>query len=92
MVNDIVLSVLAAVAKQERITISERTLAGLERARKAGKVLGRRPVSVDVAQARRLRREGFALRPIARRMRISVNTLRNALGDANKAARLANAA
>ncbi len=79
MVNDIVLSVLAAVAKQERVTISERTLAGLERARKAGKVLGRRPVAVDVVQARRLRREGFALRPIAKRLRISVNTLRGAL-------------
>jgi lambda repressor-like predicted transcriptional regulator len=37
-----------------------------------------------VVQARRLRREGFALRPIAKRPRISVNTLRNALGAANK--------
>jgi DNA invertase Pin-like site-specific DNA recombinase len=82
MVNDIVLSVLAAVAKQERITISERTLAGLQRARKAGKVLGRRPVRVDVAQARRMQREGLGLRPIAAKLGIAVNTLRGALvGD-----------
>jgi len=82
MVNDIVLSVLAAVAKQERITISERTLAGLERARKAGKVLGRHPVRVDVAQARRMQREGLGLRPIAAKLGIAVNTLRGALvGD-----------
>lgn len=82
MVNDIVLSVLAAVAKQERITISERTLAGLQRARKAGKLLGRRPVRVDVAQARRMQREGLGLRPIAAKLGIAVNTLRGALaGD-----------
>ena len=35
MVNGIVLSVLAAVAQQERLTISERTLAGLKRQRHA---------------------------------------------------------
>jgi DNA invertase Pin-like site-specific DNA recombinase len=79
MVNDIVLSVLAAVAKQERITISERTLAGLQRARQAGKVLGRRPVRVDVALARRMQREGLGLRPIAKALKVSVNTLRGAL-------------
>lgn len=92
MVTSIVLSVLSAVAAQERVTISERTLAGLERARKAGKVLGRRPVTVNLVQARALRREGLALRPIAKRMKISVNTLRAALGEANKAARLDHAA
>ena len=37
MVTDIVPSVLAAVAQQERLTISERTLAGLRRAKRAGK-------------------------------------------------------
>jgi DNA invertase Pin-like site-specific DNA recombinase len=40
MTNGIVLSVLAAVAKQERITLSERTKAGLQRARRTGNVLG----------------------------------------------------
>jgi DNA invertase Pin-like site-specific DNA recombinase len=37
MTNGIVLSVLAAVGKQERITISERMKAGLVRARRSGK-------------------------------------------------------
>jgi len=41
LTRDIVLAVLSAVAKQERVTISERTLAGLARARKAGKKIGR---------------------------------------------------
>ena len=79
MVNSIVLSVLAAVAKQERVTISERTRAGLQRAVKAGRRLGRRPVRVDVQQARKLQRDGLGLRPIAKRLNISVNTLQNAL-------------
>lgn len=41
MTNNIVLAVLAEVAKQERITISERTKAGLERVRRQGVRLGR---------------------------------------------------
>ena len=39
--GDAILSVLACVAKQERIRLSERTRAGLARARKEGQVLGR---------------------------------------------------
>jgi DNA invertase Pin-like site-specific DNA recombinase len=79
MVTAIVLSVLAAVAAQERITISERTRAGLARAVRAGKVLGRREVAVDVVRARRLQREGKGLRPIAKELKIAVNTLQRAL-------------
>ena len=79
MVTGIVLSVLAAVAKQERITISERTKAGLQRARKAGKVLGRRRVVVDVGKARKMQSEGLGLRPVAKALRVSVNSLRAAL-------------
>jgi putative DNA-invertase from lambdoid prophage Rac len=82
MVNSIVLSVLAAVAKQERVVISERTKAGLQRAVKAGRVLGRRPVIVDVMRARKLQAEGLGLRPIAKKLHVSVNTLRGALAAA----------
>jgi DNA invertase Pin-like site-specific DNA recombinase len=79
MVNGIVLSVLAAVAKQERITVSERTKAGLQRAVRSGKTLGRRAVLVDVLRARRMQREGLGLRPIAKKLGCSVNTLAKAL-------------
>src|SRR5438477_12525465 len=64
MTNGIVLSVLAAVAKQERITLSERTKAGLQRARRAGKRLGRRAVQVDLKAARKLQAEGLGLRSV----------------------------
>jgi DNA invertase Pin-like site-specific DNA recombinase len=41
--KDAVLAMLAVVAKQERVRLSERTIAGLQRARKAGRVVaGRR--------------------------------------------------
>jgi DNA invertase Pin-like site-specific DNA recombinase len=79
MVSSIVLSVLAAVAKQERVVISERTKTGLQRAVKAGRKLGRRPVRVDVPQLRKLQQEGLGLRPIAKRLKVSVNTLQRAL-------------
>ena len=78
MVNGIVLSVLAAVAKQERITISERTKAGLARAVKDGATLGRKPVNVDLKRAKELMKQG-GLRPTAAKLGCSVNTLRNAL-------------
>lgn len=77
--RDVVISIAATLAQQERLNISERTLAGLQRARKAGKVLGRRAVVVDVAKARKLQHEGLGLRPIAAKLGCSVNTLRAAL-------------
>jgi len=61
--------------------ISERTKAGLQRAVKAGKTLGRRAVAVDVAQAHRLQGEGMGLRPIAKQLHVSVNTLARALRE-----------
>jgi DNA invertase Pin-like site-specific DNA recombinase len=79
MTNGIVLAVLSAVAKQERITISERTKAGLARAVKEGRTLGRRPVKVDVAKAKQMQKQGLGLRPIAAKLGCSVNTLRGAL-------------
>ena len=71
MVTDIVLSVLAAVAQQERVTISERTLAGLRRARREGKKLGRPVADLDLTKARKLREQGMSLRQIASKVGFS---------------------
>jgi DNA invertase Pin-like site-specific DNA recombinase len=81
MCQGIVLSVLAAVAQQERVTISERTRAGLARAKKDGAVFGRRPVKVDLQKAHRMQAEGLGLRPVAAKLGCSVNTLRRALAE-----------
>ena len=61
---------MAALAKQERIRISERTKAGLERIRKAGKALGR-PQTADIEKVRMLREQGLSLSAIARECGIS---------------------
>jgi DNA invertase Pin-like site-specific DNA recombinase len=79
LMKDLVISVMALMAQQERIAISERTKAGLQRAVKAGKTLGRRAVMVDVAQAHKLQNEGLGLRPIAKKLNCSVNTLVRAM-------------
>ena len=50
LARDILISVMGALAKQERIRISERTKAGLERVRQQGKKLGRQEIPEDVRQ------------------------------------------
>ena len=67
---DAIISIMAALAKQERIRISERTKAGLERIRKAGKALGR-PQTADIEKVRMLREQGLSLSAIARECGIS---------------------
>jgi len=50
--GDAIIGILAAVAQQERVRISERTKAGLARVRKQGRTLGR-PKLQDLTQASR---------------------------------------
>ncbi|MGB8060503.1 MAG: recombinase family protein [Candidatus Sulfotelmatobacter sp.] len=66
MFREAVISILAVVAKQERIRLSERTKAGLERARKQGKVLGRPRAEVDASEIRALRARGLSWGAISR--------------------------
>ena len=54
LTKEIILSVLAAVAKSERELISKRTISGLEHARKRGKVLGRPKGRKDSKPRRKL--------------------------------------
>src|SRR5215467_10955978 len=73
--RDAVLSILATVAKQERIRLSERTMAGLEKARRQGRVGGRPKVVTDRAKVKELRAAGHSLPAIAREMNLSVTTV-----------------
>jgi hypothetical protein len=52
--RDAVISIMATLAKQERVQISERTRAGIERPRRQGKTLGRPKVEVNAAEIRGL--------------------------------------
>ena len=73
--KDAVLSILATVAKQERIRISERVTAGMARAKGAGAVLGRPHVVTDRSRVRQLREAGQSFPAIAREMDLSVSTV-----------------
>jgi DNA invertase Pin-like site-specific DNA recombinase len=67
--KEAVLAILATVAKQERLRISERVMAGLETARKKGKALGRPSVNrthdKDAAAIRKMRDAGDSYDSIA---------------------------
>jgi DNA invertase Pin-like site-specific DNA recombinase len=69
MFRDAVISILATIAKQERVRLSERVTAGLERARAKGRVGGRprirRDRDKDAKIIRRLRDEGQSYSEIA---------------------------
>ena len=69
--KDAVLSILATIAKQERIRLSERTIAGLEKARKQGRVGGRPRVVVDRERLAQLDEEGWTTREIGEEFGIS---------------------
>jgi len=69
--RDAVISILAVVAKQERIRRSERTKASIERRRALGFRVGP-AVRIDYARARALRAAGMSYPVIARELGISV--------------------
>lgn len=68
--REAVIGILAAIAKQERVRRSERTLAGLEKARAKGVVLGRRRVRVDAELVRNMRAQGMSWEVVAKTMKI----------------------
>jgi DNA invertase Pin-like site-specific DNA recombinase len=77
--KDVVISLLATMAKQERLRTSERVKAGLDRVRRQGKRLGRPPLRVlkpkDVTELRRDRaRTKATFRELATKYGISVFT------------------
>src|SRR5579859_2605059 len=73
--RDAVISILATIAKQERIRLSERTIAGLERAKAQGRVGGRPRVICNREKVLSLRREGCSLGQIAGQLSLSKTTV-----------------
>jgi DNA invertase Pin-like site-specific DNA recombinase len=63
--KDVVIAIMATIAKQERVRLIERTLAGIETARAKGVKLGRPPSKVDVEALRRMRDEGKSFKQIS---------------------------
>jgi DNA invertase Pin-like site-specific DNA recombinase len=69
--KDAVLAILAVIAKQERVRLSERTIAGLARARAQGRRGGRPALVIDRERIARLNEDGFTTREIAAETGIS---------------------
>src|ERR1700732_950521 len=63
--RDAVIAIIATVAKQERVRLSQRVKAGLDRARSQGRKLGRPRVAVDAAHIAQLRASGASWPKIA---------------------------
>jgi DNA invertase Pin-like site-specific DNA recombinase len=77
--RDAVIGILAVIAKQERIRRSERTIAGLQKARRRGRVLGRPRVAVDGDLIRRLRAQGRSWGEVEKETGIARSTAQRAV-------------
>jgi DNA invertase Pin-like site-specific DNA recombinase len=82
--KDAVIAIIATVAKQERVRISERVRAGLEVARAKGKRIGRPTANVDASQIASLRAANVSWREIERRLGVSARTVRRTLAARGK--------
>ena len=82
MFKDALIAILGTIAKQERLRISERVRAGLNRARangtRSGQAIGRPRVVFRRDEAVELRRQGKSWKQIAKRMGVSVASVRRA--------------
>ena len=63
--SDAIISLMAALARQEKVRLSERVSAGLQRARNKGQKLGR-PQIADTEKIKELRQSGHSLAEIAK--------------------------
>jgi DNA invertase Pin-like site-specific DNA recombinase len=73
--KEAVLGILSTIAKQERVRLSERTLAGLAKARRQGRIGGRPKVVCDRGKVERLRAAGLSLTEIAAKVGASKSSV-----------------
>ena len=74
--KDAVIGILAVIAKQERVRLSERTKAGLAIARSKGRIIGRPRLQVQPGQIARLIAQGLSRRAVGRELGISEGSVR----------------
>jgi DNA invertase Pin-like site-specific DNA recombinase len=84
MFKEAVIAILAAVAKQEHARLSERVVAGLRRAKREGKVLGRKRIIVDREKIRAMHASGQSVRTIATEVGISKSLVANIINSHNR--------
>ncbi len=74
--KDAIISIMATLAKQERVRLSERTKAGLAIARSKGRQIGRPRLKVHSSEIARLKAQGLSLRAIGRELGVSEGSVR----------------
>jgi DNA invertase Pin-like site-specific DNA recombinase len=77
MFRDAVIAILATIAEQEHARLSERVVAGLRRAKREGKALGRPKVIVDRDKVRAMHANGHTVRAIAAKVGVSKSLVAN---------------
>lgn len=77
--GELMLAIAAWIAKQERLRISERTKAGLARAKRQGRCGGRPIVVFRRDLALELHQQGMSLRAIGKQLGVSYGTVRRIL-------------
>ena len=77
MFRDAVIAILATIAKQEHARLSERVVAGLRRAKREGKVLGRKRIILDRETIRTMHAGGQSVRAIAAEVGVSKSLVAN---------------
>jgi DNA invertase Pin-like site-specific DNA recombinase len=77
--RDLLCAVASWVAGYERSRLVERTLAGMARARREHRRIGRPPVVVDVQKALQLRAQGLGLRAVAKQLGCGATTISRVL-------------
>ena len=74
--KDVIISILATLARQEKIRCSERVKSGLEKAKKKGRTGGRPKLAEElIKQMQGLKQLGYSNRKISRELRISNTTV-----------------
>jgi len=69
------LGMLGCLAEYEKELIRERTISGLEEARRRGVKLGPRPVNFDIARAKEMRSAGSSYASIAKALGVATGTI-----------------
>jgi putative DNA-invertase from lambdoid prophage Rac len=77
MFRDAVIAILATIAKQEHARLSERVVAGLRRAKREGKILGRKRIILDREKVRAMHAAGQSVRAIAAEVGVSKSLVAN---------------
>jgi DNA invertase Pin-like site-specific DNA recombinase len=82
--KEAIVGILAAIARQERVRLSERTIAGLQRAKSQGRIGGRPRTEHDsrmMAKLTALRQSGASIRRIAKELGLSATTVARLVRD-----------